>query len=275
MEQETPESEKQKPPEIPPEIIKEAMDTGWIPEDQFKGDKSKWRPADQWVERGRSLIPLIKTQVKDYKSEIDSLKATVESQKKTTERLLKMSEKTQEMAYEKAKRELAAKQMEAVKEGDTEKWALLKEEEDKLKPPEKMEIEQQPQPQNSPDFDAWYPNNKWYRAIGSNEGDTDLTIYADAYSASLLKTNPNMTHAELLSKTSEKVKQVFPHKFENPARNLPSAVDGGSQRETGLKTGGKTFNDLPADAKTMCNQDIKNGLYKTKEDWVKVYFEEA
>jgi hypothetical protein len=41
-----------------------------------------------------------------------------------------------------------------------------------------------------------------------------------------------------------------------------------------VKTGGKTYNDLPADAKAMCDQNVEQKLFKNKEDWVKAYFEE-
>ena len=262
QEQETPPEPKQ----VAPEVIERAKTMGWIPEEQFKGDKTKWRPADEYVERAENLMPILKSQLGKYEGEIRTLKSTVESQKKTTERLLKMSEETQKRAYEQAKRDLTLKQAEAVEAGDTQKWMQLKEEEDKLQKPEPIPVEETPQ--TSPVFDTWKMNNQWYQT------DPDLSLFADSYGRQLKETNPNMTYEQLLSAAEQKVKEVFPHKFENPARNQPSTVDGGSQRETNVKPSGKTFNDLSADERQICDNDIKNGLYKSREEWVKVFFEE-
>ena len=257
------EIQEEAPPEVAPEIIQEAIDTGWQPEEQFKGDKSKWRPADEWVERGRNLIPIIKSQVKDYKGKIDYLESQLESQKKTTERILKMNENNSKRAYEQAKRKLSAKQMEAVKDGDTEKWARLKEEEDKLEPPEQVQPEQ---PSESPVFTTWKGSNTWYGQ------DSDMSLFADSYGKTL--ENSGKTYEQILSEVETKVKEVFPHKFENPARNAPPAVESPSVSAPSPAKNKNTYAGLPADAKKMCNQDVGDGLYKSKEDWVKAYYEE-
>jgi hypothetical protein len=41
-----------------------------------------------------------------------------------------------------------------------------------------------------------------------------------------------------------------------------------------VKPTGKTYADLPADAKKQANIFVKDGLFKTKEDYAKSYFEE-
>ena len=100
-----------------------------------------------------------------------------------------------------------------------------------------------------------------------------MTDFANLYAQKLTKQNPSLAYNDVLQQVEEKVKTTFPQRFENPERAKPTAVDSGSTREIAPKTG-KTYNDLPADAKEMCNQNVKQGLFKSKEDWVKVYFEE-
>ena len=259
------------PPVIAPEIVQEAMDTGWIPEAEFKGDKSKWRPADKWVERGRTLIPIIKSQVKDYRTEIDTLKSTIESQKKTTEKLIKMSTLVGEQAYERAKRELTEKQMAAVREGDVDAFTAIEKEKENLKRPDPI-VEEVP-PTETPLFSEWHKNNSWYRKIGTSEGDEDLTMYADSFSYNLRAKNPGMTDTELYQKTSENVKEVFAYKFTNQQRELPSLVDSGGIGGIQQDVNAKTYANLPADAKAQCNVFIKDGTIKSKEQYVKDYYE--
>jgi hypothetical protein len=101
-----------------------------------------------------------------------------------------------------------------------------------------------------------------------------MTQHANIIAQELQAENPNMSYEQVLKTVEQEIKDTFPAKFENPARQQPSAVDGGTNREIAPKTGGKSFNDLPADAKEMCKQNVAQGLYKSKEEWVKTYFEE-
>ena len=250
--------------EIAPEIIQRAKMMGHIPLEEFRGDPEKWVPADKYVERAENLMPILKSQLGKYEHEISSLKSTVESQKKTTEKLLKMSETVQQRAYEQAKKDLTREQAQAVADGDVEKWQRLEDQKESLPRPEPVTPEPE---QSSPVFDQWHTGNEWYLK------DEDMTDFANLYAQKLTKQNPSLAYNDVLQQVEEKVKTTFPQRFENPERAKPTAVDSGSTREIAPKTG-KTYNDLPADAKEMCNQNVKQGLFKSKEDWVKVYFEE-
>ena len=259
------------PPEIAPEIIQEAVETGWRPEEEFKGDKTKWRPADEWVKRGRDFIPFIKVQNKSLKNELSNLKQTIEAQKKTTEKLVKMSTLVGEQAYERAKKELTEKQMAAVREGDVDAFTAIEKEKEDLKRPDPIVEEEQPV--ESTLFSNWHKNNSWYRKAGTSEGDEDLTMYADSFSYNYRAKNPNITDEELFQKTSEKVKEVFAYKFNNQQRQTPSPVDSGGVGGAQQDTNAKTFANLPSDAKAQCNAFIKDGTIKSKEQYVKDYYE--
>lgn len=260
--EETPEA----PPETPPEITQEALDTGWIPEDQFKGDKSKWRPADEWVERGKTLIPIINSQLKGIKTENATLKEQLEQQRKTTEKLIKMSEKVGQESYERARRELTQKQVAAVGEGDVATWQELEDQKEKLEKPEPIAPEPKAEPSVPAEFKAWVDKNEWFTT------DEDMAIFANAH-AQRIDPEGKMTITQRCEKVTEKVKELFPHKFSNPARENLSPVDTPSQMG-GTKPSGKTYTDLPADAKKQCNIWVKDGTFKSREAYVKSYFEE-
>ena len=263
--EETPEIPAEAVPQISQETIDRARGMGHRSKEEWRGDPDKWVPADKYVERGETLIPIMKSQMGKYENKISNLESQVESQKKTTEKILKMGETVQKRAYEQAKRDLTQQQVKAVSDGDVEKWQKLEDQKDDLPQPEPIEIEQ---PASSPVFDAWAAKNDWYF------NDKDMNAFSDVLGKRMREENPNMPYYQILQAVETKIKETFPAKFDNPNRVIPSVVDGGQNREIAPKANGKGYNDLPADAKTMCEQNVSQGLYKTKEDWTKAYFEE-
>ena len=252
-------------PQISQEVVDRARGMGHRSKDEWRGDPDKWVPADKYVERGETLIPIMKSQMGKYENKITNLEAIVESQKKTTEKLLKMGETVQKRAYEQAKRDLTQQQVQAVSDGNVEEWQKLEDKKDNLPQPEPIEAEA---PVASPVFDQWHTGNEWYLK------DEDMTDFANLHGQKVQKQNPNMPYDQVLQTVEKKIKETFPAKFENPNRNIPSAVDGGETRQVAAKSNGQSYNDLDADAKAMCNQNVEQGLYKSKEDWTKAYFEE-
>jgi hypothetical protein len=252
-------------PQISAEIVQRAKGMGHIPKEEFRGDPEKWVDAEKYVERAENLMPILKSQLGKYEGEISTLKATVASQTKTTEQILKMNEKTQQIAYDMAVKDVTEKQAKFVEDGNVDEWRRLEGEKDKIQRPEPIKAEIV---QENPLFDQWRTGNEWYKK------DKDMTDYADFSARMLKESNPDMPYSQVLTEVDKKIKNTFPQKFENPNREKPSVVDSGTTREIAPKKG-DTYNDLPADAKTVCNQNVDQGLYKSKEDWVKSYFEEA
>jgi hypothetical protein len=117
-------------------------------------------------------------------------------------------------------------------------------------------------------FDAWHSNNDWYFK------DPDMTGWADATAHGIKQAEPNLTPAQVFEKVSQRVKDVFPHKFSNLNREGADTVDGSTTRtNTTVPTGKKTYNDLPADAKALCDSYVEQKLL-TKEQYLKDYFEQ-
>lgn len=263
-------------PEVSPDVENRAKSMGWIPKEEFKGDVSKWRPANEYVQRAEDLMPILKSQlgryeskINQYESEISNLKSDLTTQKETAKKLVKMSETAQKMAYEQAKRELTAKQIQAVADSDIEKWQALEEQKDNLPKPETVEIpDQKPSnPYNDSVFKQWHEKNAWY------QNDQDLTEFAEFQAEKLIKMNPSMPYHEVLQTVETRIKKTFPNKFENTARSQASSVDSGSQRPSPDQSGKKTYRNLPEDAKEQCDKLVEQGIY-TKEQYVKDYFEE-
>lgn len=251
------------------EVIDRAKLMGWVPKEEFKGDESRWRPADEFVSRADELMPIMKAQLRKYETELSGLKTTIEEQKKTTEKLVKMGETVSQQAYERAKRELVQQQMEAVATGNVTAWERLEGEKEKLVKPEPIPVpENRVEPLN-PDFQQWHQGNDWYLK------DEDMTMFANTYGQKLAKDTPNLPYPQWLANVEDKIKKAFPHKFTNPKRDAASIVDSGAGRTGGVtSTRAKSYNDLPADAKKQCDIYVRDGLIKTREAYTKSYFGE-
>lgn len=266
------EAEPQQPPQPDPDTEKRAKLMGWVPKESFRGDPSKWRPADEFVSRAEELMPIMKTQLRKYEDTISGLQTELHGTRQTVEKIVKMSEKANQMAYERAVSDLTARQMQAVASGDTQAWMALETEKAKIQKPEPIQVEQ-PRQQNvnneeNPLFKTWHKDNEWYLA------DPVMTRYANAYAQE--HQNPNIPYMTWLDAVAEAVKEAFPHKFQNPNRAKPASVDGGSQRG-GAGPGrpkAKSYNDLPADAKMQCDKYVNQKLM-TKEKYVQEYFAEV
>lgn len=44
----------------PQEVEQEARKMGWVEEELWKGDPDKWRPAEEFVERGKNIVPILR-----------------------------------------------------------------------------------------------------------------------------------------------------------------------------------------------------------------------
>lgn len=258
---------EEKPPEISTEVIDRAKGMGWISEEEFKGDKKRWRPANEYVQRADEMLPIMKSQMGKYETKIGVLETTIEDQRKTTEKLIKMSEIMGEEAYKRAKRDITKQQVQAVTDGDVETWQKLEDKKDDLQSPEPIEPVRTEPEQLNPAFEAWHGKNDWYLK------DNEMTTFANEYGRTINPDN-KMDVNEWYSKVEERIRAVYPDKFTNPARSNPSPVDGGSVQPPPPSSDENTYADLPADVKTICNRNVKDGLYKNKEAWAKTYFEE-
>ena len=54
------ESDDNKVVEPAPEIVAEAKELGWVPQDEFRGAQDKWIDAPTFLARGRDVMPLLR-----------------------------------------------------------------------------------------------------------------------------------------------------------------------------------------------------------------------
>ena len=58
-----------------PEVQSKAEKLGWIPPARFKGDPEKFIDAEQYLERGETVLPIVKEQNKRLHAQVAELQA--------------------------------------------------------------------------------------------------------------------------------------------------------------------------------------------------------
>mgnify|MGYP003644788966 CR=1 FL=1 len=243
-----------------------AMKMGWRPKEEFQGDPEKWRPANEFVERGDNMLPIMRKTAERQERQIAELQQTVRE-------FAELNTKADARAFERALKELKKQQIEAVAAGDAEAFVKVDEAIDDLhKDAAKNPKIKVPEPVEDPDYVEWEGRNKWMKT------DKEAQAYAESYAQYLRKKGDERVGSEFLDEVTKAVKKEFPDKFTNPRREAPSSVEGSSPQ---ARKGGKSFVDMPADARAACERMAKNGyadkpkeMADFKANFVKTFFEE-
>lgn len=249
------------------EVELKAIKMGWTPKDKFKGDPDNWRSADEFVERGESMLPIIKAQVKRQDREIAELKETLQ-------KFGEYHTKTEQRAYEKAYNELREQRAQAIAAGDGAAFDRVDGEINALNKQleaSKVEIKKaESDSENDPVYIEWKSRNSWVN-------DPKAEQWAFSYGNYLINAGKAERGLDVFEKISKAAKTEFPDKFSNPRRDTAPTVEGGVPA---ARRGGKSYADIPASDRAACERMAKNGFpddekaqAKFKTEYTKSYFE--
>lgn len=229
---------------------------GWVPQEEFRGDPAKWRSAEEFVQRGEQILPVMKERN-------DKLSAEIREMRDTMRQLHQHFQKAEVVAEQRGRAqaimELTQAQKEAVENGDVQEWQRLE--------AKKIEVASQPLPQPSiqapvpPEFLEWKRENEWY------ESDPEMTEYAEFIGLRLQKQGKSPD--AILGEVSKKVRAQFPEKFANPRRTHPGAVEGVTP--SAKKKDDRSWEALPQSAKDAYHRFAKQIPGYKKEDYLKHY----
>jgi len=243
----------------------EARKMGWTPIEEFRGDKSHHLDAETFYTRAVEYMPIAKATIK-------SLSAKIDRMEKDMKRSAEFFSKSEERAYQRALDDIRQRQEAAVEAGDLDAFRAADKEADKLR----QEMGS-PKASNDVDDEAaraeafadWSKENRWYATNPA------LQAYADAQAGIIAKgKGGGFLDKGDLDRVAELVKAKFgddfPEAFGETAKPKPRPmVDGGGNRV--VNKGGKTFADLPPEAKAACDRWVKQGIIKSRDDYVKAY----
>ena len=252
-------------------VEEQAARMGWSARDEFKGDPERWVPAEKFVERAETVLPIAKgtidkmqrlmvEQEAGFKKLLADQKAELDALKVSTEKFVEFAKKGEERAYERALKELKVKQLAAAEDRDVAGVeAIGKEIEDHIKshpavtgeaPPDKLDTK--PAVENTwiqPGvFEAWKEENAWYT---SKPKMFAFAKQADAY---LMENKPGQTQKERLAGIVELVKEEFPEFWANLNKTRPGAVEPGNESGFRPPGNGKGYAHLTAEAKAYCDE---------------------
>ena len=291
------EPEQQEEQKVSKEDEREAREMGWRPKEEWKGDADKWRPADEFVRRGREVLPIVNARLRRENEAKDAEIARIrkESDERFT-RLERMSRTALEKQRERLIHEFEAKKEQAVEAGDKDFYrAVQKEERETLKrfddaadeAGKKDDKSDKPGlPRSVQDtLDSWVADNQWFQS------DPELNAVANSAHERLLREKPGLTLAQNLAEVRAYVEKRYPDKFgksdddddARPARR-GSPVEGGTRLSGGSDKG--KWSKVPADDRKMAESHGHIELYLGKgetlekhgslarERWATAYFGE-
>jgi hypothetical protein len=260
-----------------------ARTMGWLPKDKFKGPPEHWMPADKYLERGDSILPILQAnnrELADKVNRVDGENAQLKQQlKDATEAIEGLKEFRSTITKEKAteqKKEIAKAIVQARADGDVdaeveltgklgEVTAAIKEAE---KPPvKKIEPTTTQGPQLNAEAQAWMKANPWFGQ------DKRKTGYAQGLRDEWVGQGKPVSTPEFFAFMDAEMEKQFD---QNAQRRGTQKVDGTNNSSGGDGSAGRTYADLPPEAKKACDAMEKkvmgpNKAYKTKADWQAAY----
>lgn len=275
---------------ISEEVIKEATELGWKPKDKFVGDESKWIPADEFVEKGRHVLPIMRENNARLKRElltrdqkIDTLEKSVKASTQAIAALQKTQSDATKAAVDAAIKRTRAEIKAAREDGDVDTEFALQDKLEDLKKakeaPGPSAMEEDPEDKKdktTPEFKAWQAENPWFG--GTSKEDKQKTKLVLRIAEDLRDEGETSLGREFMDLCLAKYEEQL-----TPQGRAASKVETGSHSRSPNGSGKKGYADLPKEAKEACESFAdsvvgEGKLHKTKAEWqaayAKTYFEE-
>lgn len=244
-----------------PTVEDAAREMGWRPKEEFKGDPDKWVEAETFVKRGEEILPILRANSKKLEAANADLKAQMAEMKKTFGEFKQYHSQTEKRVYERAMKDLEARQAEAVEANDLKAVREITREMTDLSKDVRTDDKGSDLKQTQEAaFAVWVQDNAWFKTDPALRG--AAVAIADELASDGL-TDPEKQMAEV----SKRIRAEFPGKFENERRKAPAAVEGASPP----RKAGKGWSDLPPEARATAERWVKQGLV-SKEQYVRDYF---
>ena len=231
-------------PYVPTPFDGMAKDMGWKPLDQFKGDPSQWRSAEEFIRGSMTVIGTLR-------KKMDTLTRTSAA---VTAKML-----------DDQRREIEARYDQAIDDGDK---VAVRREAKRL-----ADLENQVESISESPEKAFAAENPWY---GKNRAATGLAV-----SISQSLADEGKTVDEQLEAAASEVRKRFPELFdEAPRRRTAPAVHRPESRSSVASTREPSVADLPKEARAAGEQyvqmvkDKMPGAKYSLADYAKTYWTE-
>ena len=264
-------------------IEAEASKMGWVPREKFRGDPEKWVDAETFLKRGEEVMPILKAnnerlmaEVSKTRAELTRTQELLKASQEAIEELKQFNTETARRIAEKSRLDLLAELKQARESGDVEAQAALEDQLEEVKevikkskqlgeskPPEPSEEQRR----QAAEAAAWIRENApWF---GQDRRKTALLLAI----TDELRASGRQNGYDLYNDALAELNKMY--------ADRPSADRVEGSRSAAPKQGGKSYEDLPPEAKEACDRQGRRLVgegraFKTVDEWrkhyVKLYF---
>ena len=271
-------------------IEDQARQLGWVPKEEFRGPEGQWKDAETFVRDGENILPILRANSKKLANSLDQamskitqLEQTIATNQDAIEAMKEHHAQSMALALENQRRELTSQIRDARNNGDIELEDQLRDQLDEVKEQQReiktaaKEEKSKPAEKSAPtevdpQFTLWHADNEWFGT------DKKLTAYANGL-ATMMRQDPENNHLvgrAFYDAVAKEVRKQFPDDFPDAS---PHDKMEGSRGPSRSGSRGKSYNDLPADAKEACDRFAQrlvgpNKAYKDMDTWRKQYAKE-
>jgi len=266
-------------------VEEKALEMGWSPKEKWRGDPEKWVDAADFVKRGEEILPILRHNNQQLLATQGQLKKELQDEKERREAIEKQLKELADFQAEEVARqvkertkELRQKIREAREAGDTTREDELTDELEEVRTrpapsPPPAATPAPPAGAPDPSFVAWSAANKdWWQV------DIEKTSLAIGIATKIRGDSPLLQGEAFFREVDKRLAKFL--QLPSP----PSRVEGGGGGGGGSPSSGRSYADLPAEAKAVCDAEGKkfvgaNKLFKDAKEWqvhyAKLYFSQT
>lgn len=269
---------------------REASEMGWEPKEKFRGAPEKWVDAKTYVERGRAIMPILKknnerlaSDVSALRGEIGGLKETLKAAQAVIDTLNASHEEDVKAQVEAARAALRDELAVASEAGDHKAVAAITDQMTQLgKAEDKADVRDDKNAKPGTGEDVWNTPvgrevKAWYEQHPAFSKDRRKVALATAITVELRERGNTKLGAAFLDDVAAEVEKALDSARDDEGGDSKvGSGNGGGGRRPG---GGKTYADLPADVKAVCDSQAKrlvgpNRAHKDIASWRKSYVQQ-
>ena len=264
-------------PEVDQAILTEAKSQGWVEKEAYRGNPNDWVSAETFVERGRQILPILRKNNENLVKDLQHTKEQLKEFREAAEDFKKFQKESYErkaQEYEDRIASLKESRAQAISEGDGQRVNVLDDAidaaKDSLKEAKQVAKEAAtpptPEPATNtidPTLQTWLDRNDWFGK------DRRMTSIVNGIGESIRLENPELKGQPFLDKLDEVLEEEFPGRFTKASKKA-SPVESGAGRQGRGSANAKSYDNLPAEAKSACDRFVKQKLM-TKQEYVDSY----
>ena len=255
-------------------IEQEASLMGWQPKEQFRGAPEKWTDAQEFVDRGKHLMPILRKnnerltgELTALKTQVATLTASLSEASTSMKDLVEFHKEATKAQVAKARADLLTELKEAKTEGDVDAeiaaTSKLSEFDAAQKTVAAPAAKNEPATvEIAPEVKQWMTENPWY---GQDQERTGLAM---GVAQKLRAQGTTLVGRAFLEQVAITVAERL---GEGETTTPQSKVEGGG-RGADSRSGGTGYVNLPSDAKAQCDKEAKkfvgpNRVFKDAKAW--------